>query len=241
MWDYHPRKRKKGIWYANFTTSLLPNRTFRDLTQYTKDFLTVDGYGRNKLAAKQTDSAIPNKPTISYTGNAGFPTDTLTFKSSTFSDPQGSGTFGAMEWRISQVHNPSTPNYSPGDRYIYEAETFYQTERMSSFNDTFTFPGSASGARVGSTYRARVRHLDNSGRASHWSEPVEFTVSEPDVTPWQENLMITEIMYHPLDANPDEIAAGYSNIVFRNIEMKNIKQPSHPRPHRITLYQRSRF
>ena len=222
MWDYHPRKRKKGIWYANFTRSLLPNRTFADLTQYTKDFLTVGGYGRDKLSAKQTDTAIPKTPTISYAGGAGFPTDTLTFNSSAFSDPQGAGTFGSMEWRVSQVHNPSTPNYISGDRYIYEAETFYQTERISTFNDTFTFPGSASGVRVGSTYRARVRHLDNSGRASHWSAPVEFTVSEPDITPWQQNLMITEIMYHPLDASPDEIAAGYSNSDFEYIEMKNI-------------------
>jgi hypothetical protein len=36
--------------------------------------------------------------------------------------------------------------------------------------------------------------------------------------------MITEIMYHPLDANPDEIAAGYSNSDFEYIEMKNISE-----------------
>ncbi|MEZ7921125.1 MAG: lamin tail domain-containing protein [Akkermansiaceae bacterium] len=222
MWDYHPRKRKKGIWYANFTSSLLPNRTFADLTQYTKDFLTVGGYGRDKLAAKQTDAAIPNTPAISYAGAAGFPTDALTFNSSSFSDPQGAGTFGSMEWRISQVHNPSTPNYISGDRYIYEAETFYQTDRMTPFSSSFTFPGGSSGVRVGSTYRARVRHIDNTGRASHWSDPIEFAVGEPDVLPWQKNLMITEIMYHPLDASLGEIAAGYSTSDFEFIELKNI-------------------
>ena len=222
MWDYHPRKNKKGIWYANFNSSLLPNRTFADLTQYTKDFLTVGGYGRDKLAAKQSDPAIPNKPTITYRGDAGFPTDTLAFASSVFSDPQGAGTFGSMEWRVGQVHNPMTPGYIPGDRYVYEAETFYQTDRMTPFSSSFTFPGGSSGVRVGSTYRARVRHIDSTGRASHWSDPVEFAVGEPDVLPWQKNLMITEIMYHPLDASPGEIVAGYSTSDFEFIELKNI-------------------
>ncbi|MFT5857228.1 MAG: hypothetical protein ACI8XO_004487, partial [Verrucomicrobiales bacterium] len=222
MWDYHPRKNKKGIWYGNFNTSLLPNRTFADLTQYTKDFLTVGGYGRDKLAAKQSDGTIPNQPTISYSGDAGFPTDTLSFTSSAFSDPQGAGSFGSMEWRVGQIHNASTAGYIVGDRYVYEAETFYQSARMTPFNSAFTFPGGASGVRVGSTYRARVRHIDDSGRASHWSEPIEFTASEPDVTPWQQNLMIAEIMYHPLDASPAEIAAGYSTSDFEYIELKNI-------------------
>ena len=222
MWDYHPRKTKKGIWYGNFNTTLLPNRTFADLTQYTKDFLTVGGYGREQLAAKQTDAAIPNKPTITYSGNPGFPTDSLTFTSSSFSDPQGSGTFGSMEWRIGRVLNPATPDYVIGDEYIYEAETYYQSDLITPFNNNFTFPSAASGVRVGATYRARVRHIDTSGRASHWSDPVEFTAGIPDLTLWQQNLMITEIMYNPQNATPAEIAAGYSTSDFEYLELKNI-------------------
>ncbi|MFT5413413.1 MAG: hypothetical protein ACI9NC_006167, partial [Verrucomicrobiales bacterium] len=45
VWDYHPRKNKKGIWYANYNGALLPSRTFDSLVQYSKDFLTVGGYG----------------------------------------------------------------------------------------------------------------------------------------------------------------------------------------------------
>jgi len=222
MWDYHPRKVKKGIWYGNFNTTLLPNRTFSGLTQYTKDFLTLGGYGREQLAAKQSDSAIPNTPTMSYSGAVGFPTNTLTFTSAPFSDPQGAGTFGAMEWRIGQVHNPSTPGYLTDDLYVYEAETFYQTDRISPFNSTFTFPVVDSQVRDGKHYRARVRHIDSTGRASHWSDPIEFTAGEPSVTPWQENVMITEIMYHPQDASPAEISAGYSTSDFEYLELKNI-------------------
>ncbi|MDA7882345.1 lamin tail domain-containing protein, partial [Akkermansiaceae bacterium] len=221
-WDYHPRKNKKGIWYANFNTALLPNRTFADLTQYTKDFLTVGGYGREQLAAKQVDAAIPAKPVITFSGAAGFPTNSLSFTSSAFSDPQGSGTFGEMEWRLGQVHNPSTPGFLAGDRYVYESESFYLTERLTSFSSSFTFPVGASGVRVGSTYRARVRHIDNTGRASHWSEPIEFTAGLPDVNLWQQNLMITEVMYHPWEANALEIAAGFTTSDFEYLELKNI-------------------
>ena len=220
VWDYHPRKNKKGIWYANFNSSLLPNRTFADLTQYTKDFLTVGGYGRSNLASKQVDNAIPNKPTITYVGPAGFPTDGMTFQSSNFSDPQGSGTFGTMEWRIGEIRNPSTPNYVVGDRYIYEIETSYQSTRLSPFQSQFTFP--TVEVRPDRSYRARVRHIDSSGRASNWSEPVEFTATSPDLTPWINNLMVTELNYNPLPASAAEISAGFVTSDFEFVELKNI-------------------
>ena len=40
---------------------------------------------------------------ITYSGTAGFPVNGLTFTSSAFSDPQGAGTFSAMQWRIAEV------------------------------------------------------------------------------------------------------------------------------------------
>ena len=220
MWDFHPRKRKKGIWYANHNSALLPSRDFASLTQYTKDFLTVAGYGRSNLAGKQIDNAIPNRPSIAHTGPANFPADALTFSSSAFSDPNGSQSFGKMQWRIGHIHNPSTPGYTTGDRYIYEAETAFVTEEFPAFAADYTFP--ALSARPGATYRARVRHIDNTGRASHWSQPLEFTVSAPDITAWQQGLVITEIMYHPLPATAAEIAAGFQTSDFEWIELTNI-------------------
>ena len=50
----------------------------------------------------QTDIAIPATPTIAYSGSPGFPVNGLAFTSSAFSDPQGSDTFGAMEWRVAE-------------------------------------------------------------------------------------------------------------------------------------------
>jgi hypothetical protein len=196
MWDYHPRKNKKGIWYANFNNTRLPNRAFTDYVQYSKDFITVSGYGGSRLAAMQVDPAIPDQPTLTHIGAATFPTDDLTFTSSAFSDPDGAGSFGSMEWRIGRVHNPGTPGYLAGDRYLYELETFYQTPGVTPFNGGYTFPTTV--VRVGNTYRARVRHIDDTGRASNWSAPIEFTASEPDVTPYRDGLVISEIMYFPL-------------------------------------------
>ncbi|MFT5126120.1 MAG: hypothetical protein ACI97B_004773 [Verrucomicrobiales bacterium] len=198
MWDHHPEKRKKGVWYGNFNSSRLPNRTFPDYVQYSKDFITVGGCGRSDLAAKQTDAAIPNQPTITHAGSPGFPTDDLVFTSSLFSDPQGAGTLGSMEWRVGQVHNPSTPGYLVGDRYRYELEIFQQTPAITPFNGSYTVP--AVSVCVGNTYSARVRHIDDTGRASHWSEPIEFTASLPDVTSYRDGLVISEIMYHPAGA-----------------------------------------
>ncbi|MDP7654932.1 MAG: hypothetical protein QF706_02610, partial [Roseibacillus sp.] len=207
-------------WYANFNSSLLPSRSFAGLTHYTKDFLTVGGYGRSNLASKANDNAIPNKPTITYRGPAGFPADALTFQSSSFSDPQGGRTFGSMEWRVGEIRNPSTPNYVEGDRYIYEIETYYQSARLTPFQSQFTFP--TVEVRPGRTYRARVRHIDTSGRASDWSNPVEFTATTPDLDPWTDNLMVTEVQYNPLPASADEIGAGFVTSDFEFIEIQNI-------------------
>ncbi len=55
------------------------------------------------LDALAFDPAIPEQPLISYTGEAGFPIDGLSFEASGFSDPQGPGTFAAMEWRIAEI------------------------------------------------------------------------------------------------------------------------------------------
>jgi hypothetical protein len=55
------------------------------------------------LAGADGDStSIPYTPTISYIGTAGYPLNDLRFQTSPFSDPQGSGTFGAIQWRIAE-------------------------------------------------------------------------------------------------------------------------------------------
>ncbi|MCB1100450.1 MAG: lamin tail domain-containing protein, partial [Verrucomicrobiae bacterium] len=75
--------------------------------------------------------------------------------------------------------------------------------------------------KPGLTYRARVRHKDDTDRWSHWSAPVEFIASGPDLTPWQEGLVISEIMYNPTAASDAEIAQGFVTSDFEFIEVLN--------------------
>ncbi len=53
-----------------------------------------------------------------------------------------------------------------------EWEADWESGTRSEFNEKIVVPGGR--ARVGRTYRARVRHRDASGRWSHWSTPVQF-------------------------------------------------------------------
>ncbi|MFT6862962.1 MAG: hypothetical protein ACJAVK_001523 [Akkermansiaceae bacterium] len=43
----------------------------------------------------------------------------------------------------------------------------------------------------------RVKHFDQTGRTSHWSEPIEFMAGDPDPVPYRDGLVVSEIMYHP--------------------------------------------
>lgn len=156
-------------------------------------------------------SLIPNTPTLTYTGSPGFPTNGLVFETSEFSDPQGSGTFAAMEWRLAEVGAPAQ----------LEIEASWESGNLDTFQNSIALPTTA--VRSNTSYRARVRHQDNTGRWSHWSEPVEFTTSLPDLSPYLADLVISEFMYHPADPSPAEIAAGFDDDNdFEFIELSNV-------------------
>jgi hypothetical protein len=57
---------------------------------------------------------------------------------------------------------------------------------------------------------------DNTGRWSHWSEPVQFGAGEPVLQGVAADLRITELMYNPADP-PD----GTDNDDYEFIELKN--------------------
>ncbi len=60
-----------------------------------------------------TDRTMPNTPSLSYVGAAGYPADQLRVAASAFSDPQGEDTFEAMQWRAAEVIRPGLPGYAP--------------------------------------------------------------------------------------------------------------------------------
>ena len=103
----------------------------------------------------------------------------------------------------------------------FEWNANWESGEIKTFSSEVTPPANA--VRVGKTYRARVRHMDNTNRWSHWSEPAEFTVTEPDLSPWS-NLVISEIMYNPSQPSISELNAmpELNNNDFEWIEFQNI-------------------
>ncbi|MFT5409295.1 MAG: hypothetical protein ACI9NC_002016, partial [Verrucomicrobiales bacterium] len=219
MWSFHPRTggSHRGPWYQlsdqenglqtnyirtiptadheGFQQSLIDYMYEVDATPFAVNDRDEDGYGWGYLAQEAEDNAIPDTPTISYSGDAGFPVDGLRFTSSSFTDPQGNSTFASMQWRIGEIANPMVSDYVAGEPWVYEIEERWSSGEIAPFTAEVSIPVSA--LRPGKTYRARLLHLDDSGRASHWSAPIEFVAGDPDPIPYRDSLVISEIMYHP--------------------------------------------
>jgi len=140
------------------------------------------------------DGLIPGKPTITHTGTNAL--DDLTFNNSSFTDPNGNFTFAALEWRVGEWSDPANPIYVGICKPKYEMETKWRSGEITSFSNTYTIPADAQ-LKTDRTYKVRVRYKDNTGRWSHWSDPVQI-VPTP-ATPSNYDLVINEIMYNDGD------------------------------------------
>ena len=163
-------------------------------------------------------STMPVTPTLSYQGVAGYPTNGLTFGTSNFSDPQGAGTFAAIQWRVAEVTDPGAPAYDPSAKPLLEWTASYDSGPLPVFASSFTFPGGA--CTTGHAYRARVRHQDATGRWSHWSAPLQFIagINTDDIP-----VVISEMLYKPNNPTQDEINAGFADQeLFEYLELRNV-------------------
>jgi len=116
---------------------------------------------------------------------------------------------------------PPTPrNYQkkPGK---YEIDAVWESAEITEFSSTIRIPASA--VRPGRTYRVRCRMKDNTGRWSHWSDPVQFVAGEPLAAGILDDLRITEVMYNPADPPSSDPS---NNDDFEFIELKNIGDES---------------
>ncbi len=171
----------------------------------------------------QEGSKTPTTPTIEYVGTAGYPVNGLRFRSSAFSDPQTEGegsTFAAMEWRIAEVAAPDAPPASPETPPLLEWSASWRSGEITPFAADIAPPSTAT--RGGRTYRARVRHQDDTGRWSHWSAPVTFAATAPDLTAFKNDLVISGFLYRPAAATAAEAAAGFEAAHFEWIEVMNV-------------------
>lgn len=245
MWNYNPRTtgghngrfyltnpasdgRIGGTWTRTYTTAdfngicdyLIAYATDTDPNTFAVGDGDQRGYGFNYLELEGTDAAAPARPTITFAGTAGFPANDLRFTASAFSDPQGAGTYGSMQWRVGEIASPGVTGYVTGDPFTYEITDVYRSPEIAPYAAAYRFPASA--CRPGHTYRARVRMKDSTGRWSRWSPAVQFLISAPDVTVYQQSLMITEVMYHPTGAVATELANGWTDDDFEYIEVRNV-------------------
>ncbi len=95
----------------------------------------------------------------------------------------------------SKPHNPFQRSERP---LKYEIDAIWESPEITSFQKQITIPGEK--LEAGRTYRVRAKMKDDSGRWSHWSDPIQFT-AEQAVSPMtvMENLRITELMYNPTE------------------------------------------
>jgi hypothetical protein len=201
MWDFNPiltsgyvnsSKAGHGRFYAG-GGGIPATGSYAGMMQRLKNYVVSRGAFIDSSILND-GAQIPVKPTISYTGEAGFPINRLQFTASPFSS--SASAFKSMEWRIAEIYHPGTANYEPGTAWKYEINAAWESGELTSFNSVLDASG--AGLEAGRTYRARVRMQDAAGRWSHWSAPVEFNTTPAVDVP---TLAITELHYHPNNPN----------------------------------------
>ncbi|QQL46055.1 lamin tail domain-containing protein [Sulfuriroseicoccus oceanibius] len=150
-----------------------PDRQLGYGYQYLQFEANYGGWGdaNNNPGEEALHDDFPQKPTISAL-NPSFPVDDLAFRCSAFADPDGAQTHAATQWRIAQISAPGVPGFVAGEPWKYELDATWTSPEIAAGTSEFKFPlGLAS---AGNRYRVRVRHQDNSGNWSYWSEPITF-------------------------------------------------------------------
>lgn len=238
MWDHNPimassfvnsSKSGQGRFYTSAVndpaTPASEVGTFAGMLVKMKNYVaTRRGVITSQILTAAEEALVPATPSLIRAdgGTGPMPTDRLTFTSGGFGGKQGAS-FAAMKWRLAEVTDPSAPGFNKYDRTTpraYEITASWESEELTTFQPTLTLP--AMGARPGGTYRARVKHKDSTGRWSHWSAPVQFTTSEPDVQPYLEALVVSQFLYNPAPPSAAEAAVAADAQEYEWIELLNV-------------------
>ena len=220
MWDHHPRKRKKGIYYQNIKG--ITTEDFKGYQAYMKEFLVPGGYGYELLASHADVDLAPNKPTITYIGADDFNVSDLRFEVSEFSGGNlfNKQEFAALQWRMAETTDRTSSTFDPTVPRVYEIEGTWLGEEITEFSNAMQIPEGLP--RADRAYRVRARMKNTAGHWSLWSDPIQFTASAPDISQFTDGLFVSEIMYHPAMASEAERALGYSTGDFEFVELTNV-------------------
>ena len=203
QWDYNPIMNNPAIVNLDkagqgrfYKFPLSPNvpRDFSGAAQLMKNYV---GYRATNatfsLDTMSRDPLIPARPDLEYAGPAGFPVNRLSFRATRY---QGAASFRSVKWRVAEVSRIGHPAQDPALPMAYEIQPVWESGELPTEVTELTLPSAP--LQVGRLYRVRVRHTDATGRASHWSPPVEFaaggSVDGGDLT---RDLRLTEVMYNP--------------------------------------------
>ena len=200
MWNFHPRSNARGQFYVTpydddrmggSWRRTLATADFRGFCRYITEFCTDSrpvknykpndgdqrGYGFGFLWWESGDDKAPARPMIRYTGPAGSPSDQLTFEISPFAS-QAAGSLVAVQWRVAEMSAPGLSGYVSGEPYRYEIQPHWTSSALKPEETVLRLPKNV--CQNGRTYRVRARCKEDSGRWSHWSEPVQFVAGQPN-------------------------------------------------------------
>ena len=208
QWDYNPiltntsygvieSKGGWGLFYKFPTEQPGISNSFYGAAQLMKRFVSTRGSALDSLAS---EPSRPARPVLASLATTNFPINQLIFRASAYS---GTAAFAAMKWRLGEITPTTAPDFDPYAPRRYEIDSAWESPELPEFQSDYQFPGSI--AKVGHTYRARVKVKDVQGRWSNWSAPIQFRAGEPDTAEaLLQNLRITELMYKPPAGNDFE-------------------------------------
>ncbi|MFT4641880.1 MAG: hypothetical protein ACI8T1_005224, partial [Verrucomicrobiales bacterium] len=187
MWDYNPiltsryvnsSKAGHGLYYRIADTDDFPGMMNR-----MKDYVVSRSEWMEDQVLDNTESMIPNPPTVTAIGSADFTVDDLRFESTAFKggsifSPQK---FGAVKWRLAEITDVTAPDFSPEPPNKYEIDAVWESEVLTEFAAEITIP--AEEVRPGRVYRVRARMQNERGYWSYWSGPVQFVAGLPNIQP----------------------------------------------------------
>lgn len=194
LWNYHPRSNAKGQFYVNPArdgrfggewTRTLATADFSGFCRYITEFSTDSrpekdyaindgdqrGYGFGYLSIEAKSKSAPERPAIQLLKRDA---RSVVFQISDFKAPADvtNTTFSAMQWRVGEIAAPGVAGYQPNTPRKYEIEELWRSTALTNAVSRYELP--LTMVQPNHTYRVRARYQNNTGRWSHWSEPVQF-------------------------------------------------------------------